>query len=153
MTSTRPLRPISRQRSPACGFMIATEHALRCSNRVRLLMKLAAIACSSLLAVACASPEEATSSAQEPSPPSQDQHDQGDGTPAIETEQEAKEVALWFLRGRGFLGEQVQVETRAFELDGSWHVLVVTPRFEAFDTHCSVEIAESGYSIRMSPGR
>ncbi len=108
-----------------------------------------AMSCASLLAVACASPAEQGATTQPSPAPSQDGQYQGDGTPEIETEQEAKEVALWFLRGRGVLGEKVEVETTAFERDRSWHVLVVVPG----STHCSVEIARSGDSIRMSPGR
>ena len=104
-----------------------------------------AIACAPLLAVACAS----SPTTQESPALSQDRQYQCDGTAEIETEQEAAEVALWFLRGRGFLGGKVEVETTALERDRLRHILVVVPG----STHCSVEIARSGYSIRMSPGR
>src|SRR5690348_7383088 len=112
-----------------------------------LVMKRVAFACASLLAVACASSEEAAK--QEPQAMQQARPYQGDGTPEIETEQEAKDVAQWFLRGRGLLGEKVEVETTALERDRLWQVLIVVPG----STHCSVEIARSGYSTRMSPGR
>ena len=109
-----------------------------------------AIVCASLLAVACASSEQATSTTQESAP--QDRPYRSDGTPQIETEQEAKEVAVWSLQGRGYLSEEVIVETKAFERDGSWFVGVQEPG----DVHPVgsghfLEINRSGSIIRMLP--
>jgi hypothetical protein len=115
-------------------------------------MKLAAIACALLLAVACASSEEATPTTQE-SPP-QDGPYQADGTPEIETEQEAKEVALWFLRGRGFLSDTEQVETTVIESEDWWFVGVDESGDEhAVGSGLFIDMARSGLWMRMSSGR
>ena len=101
-----------------------------------------------LLAVGCTS-SEAT---QETKTIQQDRGYRGDGTSQIETEQEAVEVALWFLRGRGFLAEDLKVVATAFEDGASWIVGVQEPG----DKHPVgsgnvVEINRSGFFIRVVP--
>src|SRR5688572_19939497 len=113
-------------------------------------MRSAAIACASVLAVACVSSEEATTTTQE-SPP-QDGPYQGDGTAAIETKEEAVQVALWFFRGRGILAEDRQVVTTVFEQGNSWFVGVQEPgEVHPVGSGLLLEIDRSGFFMRVVP--
>ena len=113
-----------------------------------------AIVCASLLAVACASSEETTATTRETPALAQDQPYEGDGTPQIETEQEAKDVALWFLRGRGFWHEGREAEIIVIEREDSWFVGVDEPgEVHPVGSGVFLDIARSGQWMRVSFGR
>jgi len=110
------------------------------------------ISCASLLAVACAG-----NAASEDKTDQEGLHvhqHRDDGTAEIETEQEAADVALWFLRGRGYLDEDRLVETTVIEQDKSWFVGVSEPGEEhPIGSDMFVNLARNGHFLRVTFGR
>jgi len=75
-----------------------------------------------------------------------------DGTAAIETEQEAIEMALWFLRGRGTFANSKSLETTAIETDTGWSVMVVDPDDRAIGSDIFVDISRDGWRVSGRAG-
>jgi hypothetical protein len=116
-----------------------------------LQMALACAASVICVLLSCSSPQQSDLEGRQ-MPPNDVQSGIGEESAKVETEAEAARVALWFLRGRGFLQDQ-QVETNVVEQDDVWLVGVDDPARSYVGSGLLVEIARSGLFLRVSSSR